>query len=301
MNKRLKYSRWKRSPGIFRTGDGPRSDSGNDETRLVLYLNWRLLDQAEELSKRSGAESLQRYCERLLSQAIEGELVLERLRESEERRGAPLEGVAEVAADPGYLAEWSGNVDRSEAPTVTISSRVRPPVGGMLVRLESRGEEPGEGEGMAAMPGGEGDALELVIEAEADEVGISGVSSGGDTPREVVFRHAGVGERLGAQEGLLAFLRNGEPCDESRIAPLLEALRLLEREWQGRAELDRQLVYALHRLAFEGQVLVTDAWPGRAWDAATIQALRMVQEAVDRILSGEDIRYDVPDQATPFE
>ena len=41
---------------------------------------------------------------------------------------------------------------------------------------------------------------------------------------------------------------------------------------------------------FEGQILHTDAWPG-AFDAWTVDTLRAVQEAVDRILSGQDIRY----------
>ena len=54
--------------------------------------------------------------------------------------------------------------------------------------------------------------------------------------------------------------------------------------------LDRRLAFALHRLAFESQILHTDAWPG-AFDAWTVDTLRAVQEAVERILSGQDIRY----------
>jgi hypothetical protein len=37
-------------------------------------------------------------------------------------------------------------------------------------------------------------------------------------------------------------------------------------------------------------VLHTDAWPG-AFDEWTVDTLRAVQEAVERILSGQDIRY----------
>jgi hypothetical protein len=55
--------------------------------------------------------------------------------------------------------------------------------------------------------------------------------------------------------------------------------------------LDRTFAFALHRLAFEGQVLLTDAHSDAAADPATVDALRRVQEAVDRVLSGEDIRY----------
>ncbi len=46
----------------------------------------------------------------------------------------------------------------------------------------------------------------------------------------------------------------------------------------------------LHRLALESQVLLTDAWPG-VFDERVITAIRTVQEAVERILSGQDIRY----------
>jgi hypothetical protein len=36
--------------------------------------------------------------------------------------------------------------------------------------------------------------------------------------------------------------------------------------------------------------LLTDAWPG-AFDEHMVMAIRIVQEAVERILSGRDIRY----------
>ena len=71
---------------------------------------------------------------------------------------------------------------------------------------------------------------------------------------------------------------------------LLQALNALEVEYRNARAIDRRVAYALHRLAFEGQVLHTDAWAG-AWPAETVRILRVVQEAVDRVLSGEDIRY----------
>ncbi len=40
-------------------------------------------------------------------------------------------------------------------------------------------------------------------------------------------------------------------------------------------------------------MLLTDAWPALASDQATLDVLRMVQESVERVLSGEDIRYYV--------
>jgi hypothetical protein len=42
--------------------------------------------------------------------------------------------------------------------------------------------------------------------------------------------------------------------------------------------------------------MLTDAWPD-AFSAHTIMEIRTVQEAVERILSGQDIRYYRP--ATP--
>ena len=55
----------------------------------------------------------------------------------------------------------------------------------------------------------------------------------------------------------------------------------------------------LHRLALESQVLLTDAWPG-AFDERVITAIRTVQEAVERILSGQDIRYYPPSSTTGY-
>ena len=56
----------------------------------------------------------------------------------------------------------------------------------------------------------------------------------------------------------------------------------------------------LHRLALESQVLLTDAWPG-VFDERVITAIRTVQEAVERILSGQDIRYYPTPQAPASE
>jgi hypothetical protein len=63
------------------------------------------------------------------------------------------------------------------------------------------------------------------------------------------------------------------------------ALVQLDRSLSGAMTLDRRLAHALHRLALESQVLHTDAFPG-AFDAWTIEAIRAVQAAVERILSG---------------
>ncbi len=105
---------------------------------------------------------------------------------------------------------------------------------------------------------------------------------------EIVLRHAAVGSEDPA--GFLATVRRGESIGEGPAGELLQALNALEVEYREARSIERRVAYALHRLAFEGQVLHTDAWPG-SLDEATVQLLRTVQEAVDRILSGEDIRY----------
>ena len=107
--------------------------------------------------------------------------------------------------------------------------------------------------------------------------------------RETVFRHAS----LGADDAsaFLATIRRGEAIAADVANELLLALLDLENQLREVTRLDRRLAYALHRLAFEGQVLLTDSPTQAAADPATVDALRRVQEAVDRVLSGEDIRY----------
>jgi hypothetical protein len=110
---------------------------------------------------------------------------------------------------------------------------------------------------------------------------------GDRTAVEVVWRHVGVGEDARA---FLPCLRRGVPVPEAKATELIRALHQLELEHRGAEVLDRRLAHALHRLALESQVLLTDAWPG-LFDDPMIVTIRTVQEAVERILSGEDIRY----------
>ena len=113
--------------------------------------------------------------------------------------------------------------------------------------------------------------------------------AGRSTAAEITLRHAAAG--VDDPSAFLPTLRRGEAIAPEVAAELLQALTDLEVELRDAPGLDRPLAYALHRLAFEGQVLLTDAWPGAAADPASIDVLRVVQEAVDRVLSGEDIRY----------
>lgn len=107
--------------------------------------------------------------------------------------------------------------------------------------------------------------------------------------RAVVLRHAGIGED--DPEALLVKLRRGETLGAEDLVELSAALVELESSLAGHHAIDRRLAYALHKLAFEGQILTTEGMSLASTDPGTVDALRHVQEAVDRILSGEDIRY----------
>ena len=113
--------------------------------------------------------------------------------------------------------------------------------------------------------------------------------------RSTVFRHAGVGDDDPCS--FLSALRRGEGVSPEVADELIGSLRDLEQRLAGVERLDRRLAYALHRLAFVGQVLLTDAPSEAAADPAAVDRVRLVQEAVDRVLSGEDIRY-FPDDAS---
>ena len=91
-------------------------------------------------------------------------------------------------------------------------------------------------------------------------------------------------------EAFLPALRRGQAVKPDRASELMDALRRLEAEQEGATVLDRQLSYALHRLAMESQVMLTEAWPG-VFDRPMVATIRAVQEMVERILSGQDIRY----------
>ena len=114
---------------------------------------------------------------------------------------------------------------------------------------------------------------------------------------DVISRHAGSGED---QWGFLPCLRRGEPVPAVKSAELIYALNQLEEELKGADAIDRRTAHGLHRLALESQVLLTDAWPG-VFDERVITVIRTVQEAVERILSGQDIRYYPAPQAQASE
>jgi hypothetical protein len=250
---RPKRPLWKRPYTSFRHGDHARPDLGNEPQRLTLYLPGRLLDLAEVLSNRAGALTVQLYCEDLLARALEAERSIGHVAEAEEKHG-PFEGLNEVTDDLEYLAEWNASIVRRDG-----ESAPQPSDDVITIDAMSAASLPPE----PTMP-----AL--------------------DPTAETVIRHAG----LSGDEPLdfLPCLRRGDVPPLETVEELAAALVRLDRSLSGAATIDRRLAHALHRLALESQVLHTDAWPG-SFDAWTVDSIRAVQAAVERILSGEPAGY----------
>ena len=105
MAKRNPYSRWRRLPPVFRSGEHKLPGPNEEPQRIIIYLPGAVLDQAEVLAGKAGVPTIQEYCAGLLGRAIEVERVKAHMVEVEVKRG-PLEGFNEVTGDPDYLAEW---------------------------------------------------------------------------------------------------------------------------------------------------------------------------------------------------
>jgi hypothetical protein len=244
---RPKRPLWKRPYTSFRHGDRLRPDVDDEPIRLTLYLPGRVLDLAEKLSNRAKVLTVQLYCERLLTKALEAEWSIGHVAEAEEKHG-PFEGLRDVTDDPEYLAEWTASIARRD------------------------GED-------------SGDVIDehAVDSAPAIALPPEPAMPPSDASLDVVIRHAG----LNGEEpfGFLPCLRRGDVPPLETVEELGAALVQLDRSLAGATTLDRRLAHALHRLALESQVLHTDAFPG-AFDAWTIEAIRAVQAAVERILSG---------------
>ncbi len=298
MDDQRRYSRWRRLPGVHRITDRRLPDHRSEPQRLTIYVNGGVLDDAEALAARAGVATVQEYCERLLTATIRAEVARSRVEQVEMAQGR-LGGLDEIADDPQYLAEWTSRHAGNRPAPVAIPGPGSP-------ALEGPDEEdpqaparslPAAIEVLLDRLPGLGAETPLAIVATEDEAAGS-TTAGADPdlavlePAAVVRRHAGEGS--GAETGWLAGLRRGEPATPAVAGELLRALGALERQLGPAIAVDRGLAYALHRIAFEGQVLLTDAWPQLAADQSTVDLLRLAQEAVDRILSGQDIRYDRP-------
>ena len=90
--KRPRFSRWRRLPGVFRTGDNRPEDSGTELDRIILYVPARILDLAESLAEKAGVPSIQDYCGLLLMRAIENERVRQKVADIELTAG-PARGI----------------------------------------------------------------------------------------------------------------------------------------------------------------------------------------------------------------
>jgi hypothetical protein len=264
-----------------------------------------LLDLAESLAEKTGASNLQEYCSRLLAQAIETECVRLKVEEFEAKRG-PLEGLREIANDPDYLAEWQTRSDTKQDHSQSvgvhhdqIGSSLPGPSESVTAEIvfpeaEIQSEEPHTEAGALEAPG---------VERRDDAPSVRGPSISVSQPiatlkprvllmsdrsaMEVLARHVGWS---GDDWGFLPCLRRGQPPPPARVLELTRALVQIEEELRSADVIDRKMAHALHRLALEAQVMLTDAWPG-VFDEPAIRAIRAVQEGVERILSGEDIRY----------
>ena len=83
MAKRPRFSRWRRLPGVFRTGEHRPADSGTELDRIILYVPARILDLAEALAEKAGVPTVQDYCALLLMQALEKERVQQKVADFE--------------------------------------------------------------------------------------------------------------------------------------------------------------------------------------------------------------------------
>ena len=312
MAKRPRFSRWRRLPPVFRTGEHRPIGPGNEQDRIILYLPSRILDLAESLAEKAGISTVQDYCSRLLVRVLEAEQIQQKVAGFEARRG-PLEGLREIAEDPDYLAEWQAQSEQKPDSAAAFalegsSPSTSPTHSGETIRVDlvlADGDDPpmgppirwvddetGEGastdhqKGISGQPDhGSGDEPVQVSIPTSPQLTIRVVSD--RTALEVLWKHVGIGED---HEAFLPCLRRGVAVSAHKLTELIRALNLLEQEHRDSEMLDRRMVHALHRLSLESQVLLTDAWPG-AFDDRMIAAIRSVQEAVERILSGQDIRY----------
>jgi hypothetical protein len=305
--KRPRFSRWRRLPGVFRTGENRPTDSGTDLDRIILYVPARILDLAETLADKAGVPTVQDYCALLLMQALENERVQRKVSDFEARRG-PLEGLKQIANDIHYLAEWqTQSGTRPEAPSPDRAGNrdpagKSPPVVNEPITVDIALAD-SDVRSLESAPKNDGlDFAEeeetrdqprsIVIEPFAEVIPFVSldptvVKMTESAAVDVVSRHAGSGDD---PWGFLPCLRRGEPVQAVQAAELIYALNQLEGELKGADTIERRTAHHLYRLALESQVLLTDAWPG-VFDDRVITAIRTVQEAVERILSGQDFRY----------
>ncbi|MGC8643185.1 MAG: hypothetical protein ACP5XB_25270 [Isosphaeraceae bacterium] len=325
MAKRDRYSRWRRLPPVFRSGEHKLPGPGDELQRIILYLKGEILDQAEAQADKAGVPTLQEYCAELLARAIEIERLKNHVAEIEARRG-PLEGLSEISGDLEYLAEWQRRFDSGKIrvikpqPTTetgrdgnqvfTVPLEAQEPVtlpevpDSLLEEADAPAPAP-EMEPETSEAGEAPSPRKVRIEIARDRTRPIVREPERIVPEvldrtavETVFVHVGPGDR--DPDAFLPCLRRGQGVDRVKVDELCSALGRIEAEQRGATMLDRHLSYALYRLALESQVLITEVWPG-VFDDRNISAVRAVQEMVERILSGEEIRYEQVEQSERWE
>jgi hypothetical protein len=297
---------------VFRTGEHKFPETTPETQRVTLQLPVKVFETAEDLAAKLKKPSVREYCTELLKQAIVNERLLHQVEEFETRHGA-LEGLAEIAADPEYLTEWEA---QSRGRDGTDSNRSGParadraspehyvsfdaehsfepspeiePLTPEILTESSSGEEPDGEEQSPDFPLISWPVEPLVTSIRELPMNQSLEESSAD----IVRRHAGLTQE--DHWSFLPCLRRGEPAPASMVDELLEALARLEDEDRGATALDRRLAHALHRLALESQVLLTEAWPG-AFDERMVLAIRAVQEAVERNFARQDAHDSLAEQ-----
>jgi hypothetical protein len=235
-----------------------------------LYLPGELLDLAEDLARRAGAGSPQLYCEGLLVRA---------LRMEEIQQDAQVGGIVASAMDAldGFVHEESLDTERDVILDPAPPTDPAPATGPQAPRFRIRVTPSLPGPADAAAP-------ELLTPPiEPPEPSVAPPSCLEETPgRAVALRHAALEAPFDAG-AFLVQLRRGQAVASAQVSDLLAALASLEHALGDGQPLDRQLARALHRLAYEPQVLITEAWPALARDLTTLQVVREVQSAAERI------------------
>jgi len=257
VSKQLRFSRWKRLPGLSRVTEHKIPTHLAELQRLTLYLPGELLDLAEELGMQAGHKTPQRYCEDLLTQALQGQGLQEETKVQDMVKSALAD-----AAD--YLYQES--LDTGRDILIGLTDPVQPN-GPFTLRLNG----PAVTQEVGAQP--TGDAPPKANES-ADTLALAKME---------VIRHAGLATSNDTGT-FLATLRLGEVPSESAADSLLSALEILDHGMASDEVVPRDLAGALYRLAYEPQVLLTEAWPVLAQDEFTLRLVRRVQAGVEQIL-----------------
>lgn len=137
MTEPLRFSRWKRLPGLRRIHEHRVPNHLEERQRLSLYLPGALLEQVQQLALRRGIPSVQHYCEALLTRAIAAEFASSQVAPAEAVAGAlsELDEIFDDATTPAVRLEPIDDHPQPEAEpfmTLTASPESRDPLARLL-------------------------------------------------------------------------------------------------------------------------------------------------------------------------